>query len=117
MTAMEKPSRAQLLPGVTIAEVPPVAVLESLDVVRRARRRAALRDAADLLLLTLVDVLFIRWPQAHIPTLDRHDSLDLLFAVNVLLVAYIWLHRRLPEWRARRVAETWCTSERSRLVR
>ena len=111
---MEKPARHTLLPGVTVAQTAPAVVFQSRKVLASARRRAALRDIFDLFLLVCVDGLFLRWPRAHVPGLDRIDSLFLLAAVNAALIGYIWLARAFPRWRARRVAATWCVAERSR---
>jgi hypothetical protein len=105
-----------LLPGVS-PEVPrPNVVFGSSRVIRRARFRAAVRDALDLMFLVGVDWLFLRWPYAHVPFLTRDDSLLLLVAVNVLLIAYLWIARAFPRWRARRVAATWCAIEQTRLT-
>jgi hypothetical protein len=48
--------------------------------------------------------------------LDRHDSLLVVGAMNVLMAAYIWLARAFPRWSARRVASTWSPRERARFV-
>lgn len=114
---MEKSLRPQLLPGVSAAGLPPQVVCQSECVIRRARIRAAIRDGADLVLLLIVDTLFLRWPQAHVPMLDRHHSVAVLLSLNVLLFTYVWLSRQVPQWRARRVASTWCGSERARFRR
>jgi len=113
--AMEKPVRPNLLPGVSDARTPPAVVFQSRKVIAKARRRAAARDVLDLLLLFCVDGLFLRWPMAHVPGLDRADSLLLLAAINVMLIGYIWVVRALPRWTARRVAATWCVAEQSRM--
>ena len=112
---MEKPVRRSLLPGVLDVRTPPAVVFQSRKVIAGARRRAAIRDVLDLLLLAGVDGLFLRWPRAHVPALDRADSLLLLAAVNAMLLAYLWLARAVPRWNARRVASTWCIAERSRM--
>jgi hypothetical protein len=114
---MEKPVRRSLLPGVSGAGVPPPVVIDSRAVVARARRRAIVRDVIDLLLLVCVDGLFLRWNHAHVPFLDRHDSLLVLLGLNAMLVGYVWLSRALPRWTARRVATTWCLAERTRFFR
>jgi hypothetical protein len=92
-------------------------VVDSRGVVAKARRRAAVRDVLDLLLLICVDWLFLRWPDAHVPALDRANSLFVLLALNAMLLAYVWLARALPRWTARRVASTWCLAERARFFR
>jgi hypothetical protein len=114
---MQKTVQPQLLPGVSAAGIPPQVVFRSVGVVKRARNRAALRDGADLLLLLGIDAFFLRWPHAHVPLLDRHDSVFAVLSLNVLLIAYVWLCRQVPQWRARRVASTWCGVERSRFGR
>ena len=111
---MGKPDRRLLLPGVANAGAPPAIVFESRRVIARARRGAALRDALDLALLGSVDGLFLGWPRTHIPLLDRHESLLILGAVNLGMIAFLYLSRTLPAWRARRMASTWCPAEKRR---
>lgn len=108
--------RDSLLPGVSPEAPPPSVVFDSERVIRRARRRALARDAFDLLLLFAVDAFFVRWPYARLPLLDRHGSLMLLVAVNLVLMAYLWATRTLPRWRAQRVSGSWSTVEQSRLT-
>jgi len=112
---MEKPDRRSLLPGVRDAGTPPAVVIDSRAVIVRARRRAAVRDVLDLVLLFCVDGLFLGWPRAHVPMLDRTDSLAALLLLNAAMVAFVWLTRAFPRWRARRVAATWCAAERTRV--
>jgi len=114
---MEKPVRRILLPGVSDAGAPPPVVIDSRSVVAKARRRAIVRDVIDLLLLIGVDGLFLRWPHAHVPFLDRHDSLLVLLGLNAMLIGYVWLARAIPRWTARRLATTWCLAERARFFR
>jgi hypothetical protein len=114
---MKKPVRRILLPGVSDAEAPPPVVIDSRIVVARARRRAVVRDVVDLLLLVCVDGLFLRVAHAHVPFLDRHDSLLIVVALNTMLIGYLWLARAVPRWTARRVATTWCLAERARFFR
>ncbi len=116
-SAMEKPVRRSLLPGVSDAGAPPPVVIDSRVVVARARRRAIVRDVIDLLLLVCVDGLFLRWPLAHVPFLDRHDSLLVLLGLHAVLAGYMGLARLLPRWTARRVAATWSLPERARFFR
>ncbi len=106
----------QLLPGVTETNVPPVEVFESRRVIASARRWAIVRDLANLLLLGSVDWLFLRWPHAHVPLLDRGMSILVLLLVNGLSIAYMGASRSVPRWRARRVAHSWTESERDRLI-
>ena len=114
---MEKPARRSLLPGVSDSEPKPDVVFRSGNVVVSARRRAAIRDAFDLLLLAGVDGLFLRWPHAHIPALNRAETLAIVAGMNVVFVAYALFMRALPRWRARRLASTWSATERNRFVR
>lgn len=109
--------RRPLLPGVSGAQTAPTVVFQSKSVIARARRRAALRDGFDFLLLLSVDTLFLRWPHAHLPLLDRDGTMLLLAAVNVLMLLWIWSARSFPRWRARRVAATWAATERDELIR
>ena len=115
--AMEKPVRRTLLPGVSDAGVPPPIVIDSRVVVARARRRAVGRDIVNFLLLVCVDGLFLRWPHAHVPFLDRGDSLMIVVGLNAILIACLWLARSMPRWTARRVATTWSLAERTRFFR
>lgn len=112
---MAKLARPQLLPGVEPIGAPPRIVFRSESVIKQARIRAAIRDSADLLLLLVVDAFFVHWPLAHVPLLDRYNSLGTLLCLNVLLIGYVWLSRRVPQWRARRVSSTWCRAERERI--
>jgi hypothetical protein len=112
---MEKSRRRTLLPGVSSAGTPPAVVIDARAVIARARRRAALRDIADLLLLGCVDGLFLRYPHTHIPLLSRADTLALLVIVHAAFIGYVWIARTFPRWQARRVASTWCVAERARL--
>ena len=106
----------RILPGVSDRTIPPRVVFHSRGVIARARRRAAMRDVIDLVLLGFVDALFVQWPGAHVPSLDRDASLLLLAAVNLAVLSTVWLTRAVPRWRARRVATTWCPAERRRLL-
>jgi hypothetical protein len=114
---MDKLARRNLLPGVSPSGAPPEIVFESRRVITSARRRAIVRDVFDLLLLVGVDWLFMRWPHAHVPTLDRDQTALIVAAANALVITYIWTSRALPRWRARRVASTWSAIEKSRFVR
>ena len=82
--------------------------------IRSARRRATLHDFFDLTLLVAVDALFIRWSHAHIPLLDRAETMLVLVIANLALIVYVWSVRKLPLWRARRLAATWSPAERDR---
>jgi len=104
-----------LLPGVTERDCAPRVVCDPRPAIRRARRRALLADVVQLALVAVVDVMMIRWPIAHVPFLTRHDSIELMIAVNVAMIAFVWLTRSFPKWSARRIAATWCAAEQSRL--
>jgi hypothetical protein len=114
---MEKTARRPLLPGVSQREAPPEVIVQSRRVIASARRRAALRDTLDLLLLAGVDGLFLRWPYAHIPAFDRDQTALIVAIVNAVVITYMWTARAFPRWRARRVAATWSHSERNWFVR
>jgi hypothetical protein len=110
------PDHDPLLPGITERDCPPRVVCDPRPEIRRARRRALLRDAAQLGLVIAVDALLIRWPAAHVPMMSRADSLMLVAALNAIIAASVWLTRMLPRWSAKRIAATWCPAERSRFV-
>jgi len=114
---MEKLVQRDLLPGVSQLGLPPDVICKSRRVIASARRRAAARDVFDLLLLASVDGLFLRWPHAHIPMLDRDHTALIVAAVNALVITYMWSVRALPRWRARRLASTWSATEQNRSVR
>ena len=114
---MERPERRKLLPGVSHAETPPAILCESRRIIASARRRAALRDTFDLLILAAVDGLFLRWPHAHIPTLGRDQTALVVAVINALVITYMWSARMFPRWRARRVASTWSATEQNRFAR
>jgi hypothetical protein len=107
-------AKTDLLPGVSEGGCPPVAVIESRRAIRRARRRAALRDAAQLIFLFAVDWLFIHWPSAHVPSMDRAHSILVVALLNVAIITHVILSRAFPRWSARRIASTWGFAERAR---
>jgi hypothetical protein len=106
--------RQDLLPGVSDAECPPIAVIESRVAIHRARRKAALHDFLQLLFVGAVDYLVLRFPAAHVPYLGRHGSLVVVGLLNAAMLGWLFLARLMPYWRARRIAATWSSSERSR---
>ena len=106
--------KQELLPGVSTASCPPRVACDAHAAIRSARRRAWAREAAQVLLLGAVDYLFVRWPESRVPYLDRHASMSLIRAANALMIADLWLTRAMPKWAARRIAGTWCPSERQR---
>lgn len=107
-------ARRDLLPGVTTDDCPPVVVFDSKSAIRRARRRAALRDFAQLALLGGVDYLFLHWPLTHIPSFGRDGSVMIVASLNSLILTHAIVSRTFPRWTARRIASTWCPSERRR---
>lgn len=107
----------ELLPGVTTDSCPPVVLCDAHAAMRKARRRALAREAIQILLLVCVDWLFVYWPDSRLPFADRTQSVMLLRGINTAFVAHLWLSRALPKWQARRVASTWCRSERERFQR
>jgi hypothetical protein len=110
-------ARRDLLPGVNVVECPPRVVFDSRRAIRRARRRAAFRDAAQLILLAGVDYLFMHWPLTHIPDLGRDRSVLIVATLNSLILTHVMVSRIFPRWSARRIAATWCSAERSRFFR
>ena len=107
----------ELLPGVTVTSCPPDVVCDAFEEVRKARRRALVRDGLQITLIAAVDYLFAHWADSRLPFADRTASLAILRALNALIIADIWLTRALPRWSARRIASTWCRSERARFQR
>ena len=103
-----------LLPGVRPDQCPPRVVITSRREIDRARIRATLRDGAQLSLLAGVDYLFMNWPLTHIPMLDRDMTVVIVAAVNALVLTHVAMSRLMPKWSARRIASTWCLSERAR---
>jgi hypothetical protein len=95
----------------------PMIVCDSRRVVVRARRFAVARDAAQIVMLAGVDWLSQNWPSTHIPLLSRDATLVVLGIVNVLTIAHVWASRAWPRWNARRIAATWCVSERQRFAK
>jgi len=104
----------ELLPGVSPENRPPPVVCDARAAIRKARRRAFLRDAVLVVLVLAVDYLFWRWPESRMPMLDRAQSLVLLRWVHVLVIVDLWLMRAVPKWWARRISNTWCRAERER---
>ncbi|HEX7709229.1 MAG TPA: hypothetical protein VF701_22435 [Thermoanaerobaculia bacterium] len=104
----------ELLPGVVTTACPPPVVCDAHRAILAAKRRALTRDVMQLVLVAAVNVLFIYWADARLPMLDRAASLLFLTGVNLLVIAHLWLTRLLPRWSARRIASTWCRTERQR---
>ncbi len=108
--------RSELLPGVVRGGCEPRVVCNSRRVIVRARRLALLRDVAQLLLVIAVDAMFARWPMTRIPMLDRAGSVAVVAFFNALVLLHMIGSRKLPAWNARRIAATWCATERSRFA-
>jgi len=109
--------KIDLLPGVTSRSCPPRVVVDAHAAIRKARHRALFRDAMQVTLLVAVDYLFVHWPESRVPFLDRGESLAFLRSMNALIFLHVWLTRALPKWTARRIASTWCRTERERFNR
>ena len=107
-------ARRDLLPGVVDDGCPPVAVFDSQRAIRRARRNAAIRDAIQLVFLFGVDWMFVRWPNTHVPGLDRGDSVFAVAILNAAIITHVIVSRSFPRWSAKRIARTWTLSERAR---
>jgi hypothetical protein len=107
----------ELLPGVSMSSCPPRVVCDAHDAIKRARRRAWVRDGVQLSLLLAVDYLFVHWPESRMPFVDRGASLSCLRGVNFGIVAHLWLAHALPKWSARRIAATWSRPEREKFLR
>ena len=107
----------ELLPGVITDSCPPAVVCDARAAMRKAKRRARLRDATQVTLLIAVDWLFVYWPESRLPFANREVSLMMLKGVNAGIVAHLWLVRALPRFTARRVASTWSRSERAKFQR
>ena len=110
---------AEFLPGVT----PPERDLDPGEPSRHAnagaevlsaRRAATFRDVFDSAILFALDLVVVTWPEARIPLMSRRDSIGALILFHVLFLGYCLLSRKLPRWRARRIAATWSPAERSR---
>lgn len=104
-----------LLPGVCRSE-PELHGYSGSSEIKSARVRANFRDIFDLLLLLGVDVFFFNWPWMHVPFLTQSQSVVLITIANVWIVAFCALSRSFPYWRARRIAQTWCDSERKKFA-
>lgn len=106
-----------LLPGVSTSSCPPRVVCDAHEAIKRARRRAWIRDGVQLSLLLAVDYLFVHWPESRMPFADRHASLTFLRGTNLAIFAHLWLVRAVPKWSARRIAATWSRPEREKFLR
>ena len=108
----------ELLPGVTAVACPPSIVCDARGAIRKARRRALARDIAQVTVLLAVDWLFLRWPEARVPLLDRQQSLRVVEGTNLLVAVQLFCVRYLfPQLSAWRAAATWSRAERKRFTR
>jgi hypothetical protein len=107
----------ELLPGVSTSSCPPRVACDAHDAIKRARRRAWIRDGLQLALLFAVDYLLVYWPSSRLPFLDRGASVTFLCGVNFAIVSHLLLARAMPKWTAKRIASTWCRSEREKFLR
>lgn len=111
-------SATERLPGTAGPDATsPVGLCDGRIEIAKARRSKKYRDLFDGVMLLALDYLFLSWPGAHVPLLNRNQSMMLLVAIHVVLIGYWILSRELPPWRARRIATTWRQSERVRLPR
>jgi hypothetical protein len=106
--------KRDLLPGVADDLCPPAVVFDSRRAIRRARLRAAGRDAAQLALIAALDYAFMTHPAAHLPMTGRSATAIVLAVFNSAVVAQILASRAFPRWTAKRIATTWCLAERTR---
>ncbi|MGZ8869074.1 MAG: hypothetical protein ACXW2P_12085, partial [Thermoanaerobaculia bacterium] len=106
--------RPDLLPGVVTDSCPPVAVIGSRETIVRARRRAIFRDVTNLVILSAVDYVALRWPSAHIPLVNREQSMLLVGLLNATVITHIVMTRVVARLAVRRIAATWSLRERAR---
>jgi hypothetical protein len=106
--------RPDLLPGVVTDSCPPVAVIGSRETIVRARRRAIFRDVTNLAILGAVDYVSLHWPSAHIPLVNREQSMLLVGLLNATVITHIVMTRIAARLAARRIAATWSLRERAR---
>ena len=112
---MPKP---ELLPGVKTSACPPAVVCDAKATVRRARRRAILRDAGQIALLLAVDYLFFHWPESRIPLMSRDSTLRVLELTNIAVAVHLWWTRFFaPKLIARRMMLTWSRAEQKKFTR
>lgn len=107
-------ARRDLLPGIAPVSRPPAIHFDSRRAIAHARRRASFRDFAQIVLVSGVDWMFMHWPYAHVPSFDRPHSLLIVALLNAAVLAHLIIVRTFPRWSARRIAATWCLSERAR---
>lgn len=103
-----------LLPGV----VPPSRAAFDASAVRKsveqARQRAAVEDLLDFVVLIVVNLTFLLWPNAHIPVVGRDGTTLVLLLANAAAVWGYTKTRILPRIQARRIAGSWSADERAR---
>ena len=107
-------ARRDLLPGIAPVPSPPAVHFDSRRAIARARRRAAFRDFSQIVLVSGVDWMFMHWPYTHVPSFDRPHSLLIVALLNAAVLTHLIVVRTFPRWSARRIAATWCLSERAR---
>ena len=94
-----------------------MSVFRPHELIRTERRRAILKQCCDGLALLALDALVINWHDARLPFTSREFSVALLAFANAGYLAWFLAAMKLPQWRARRIASTWCENERKKLVR
>jgi hypothetical protein len=106
---------ADLLPGTLGPDATqPDASFHPHQVVRQARRQATIRNVIDGTTLLLIDALIFFWPAARLPFTQRETTVALVALLNAVFLAVWLVRRKLPEWKARRIASTWCEDEREK---
>lgn len=109
------PALTELLPGVAgPATVQPQPVYRPHEDVQRARRRAVTRGVIDAAILLAIDVFVFVWSDARLPFVSRANTLIVLAVIHVGVVCYWYASRKMPIWKARRIAATWSSDERAR---
>jgi hypothetical protein len=115
MNARGSARGTQTLPGVDPhADFAPERRIDARREIEGARRAANHTDLVDMLCLFAVDAVFFSWQAAHIPGLDRRQSLYVLLVLHLAVAIHVIVRRKLPEWRARRIAATWEKTEQAR---
>ena len=105
----------ELLPGVSPERSRPAVRCNSRSILTRARRTAIVRECIQAVLIIAIDVLFVVFPNTHVPLMTRGQSMNLLLLFHAVIGAQVLLCRMIPVWRARRIASSWSADERRRL--
>lgn len=115
---MRRRRRRPTLPGVADHKgVQASRSYDGRDAIKRARRVANIRDAADIAILLVVDWIFFKFPTTRVPMLTRDQTVILLVLVHLAFAIYIIAARVIPAWRARSIAATWSEAEKQKVAR